>query len=215
MSPSASCSHCLSCLIVPSVHKSVANSLANTVCFACFQVLASLQGAILSLGTTFTSELGVLKQSLSTQAAEHSALNSALIERFSAQITALQTRMEAQASEYERFKSAIWIVMTQQLNPLREAVTQQSTQYAALQSWFSDQLTDLKTTHTVQQGDLVDVRAALHAVCAQFESFKAMPAAVAKHVQGLRLQPASVVKTVTPTHESNADAKEWSSAHKV
>lgn len=170
---------------------------------------------MLSLATTFTLELGALRQTLSTQAAEHSALNSALIERFSAQITALQTRMEAQASEYERFKSAIWSLMTQQLCPLREAVTQQSTQHAALQVSFSDQLTDLKTTHIVQHDDLVAVRAALHAVCAQIEAFKAMPAAVAKQVQGLRLQPASVAKTVTPKLESSADAKKWSSAHKV
>lgn len=179
------------------------------------QVLASLQGAILSLGTTFTSELGSLKQSLSTQAAEHSALNSALIEHFSAQITFLQTRMEGQASEYDRFKLAIWSLMTQLLRPLREAVTQQASQHAALQASFHDQLTDLKTTDTVQHGDLVDVRAALHAVCAQIEAFKAMPAAVAKHVQGLRLQPGSVVKTETPKLESSADAKDRSTAHKV
>ena len=170
---------------------------------------------MLSLANTFTSELGALKQSLSIQATEHSAINCALIERFSAQITSLQTRMEAQASEYERFKSAIWSLMTEQLRPLREAVTQQCTQYAALQASFSDQLTNLKTTHTVQHDDLVDVRAALHAVCAQIEAFKAMPAAVAKHVQGLRLQPGSVVKTVAPKLVSSADAKEWSSAHKV
>ncbi len=170
---------------------------------------------MLSLGTTFTSELGALKQTLSSQAAELSVVNYALIERFSAQITSLQTRVEAQASEYDRFKSAIWSLMTEQLRPLREAVTQQSTQYAALQASFSDQLTDLKTTHTVQHDTLVDVRAALHAVCAQFESFKGMPAAVAKHVQGLRLQPASVVKTVAHKLESSADAKEWSSTHKV
>ena len=189
--------------------------LANKVCFACFQALASLQDGMASFATTFTAELGALKQSLSTQAAEHSAINSALIERFSAQIISLQTRMEAQASEYDRFKSSIWSLMTELLRPLRVATTQQSTQYAALQTAFSDQLTDLKTTHTVQHGDLVDVRAALHAVCPQIEAFKAMPAAVAKHVQGLRLQPGSVVKTGGPKPESSTDAKEWSSAHKV
>lgn len=170
---------------------------------------------MLSLATTFTLELGALKQTLSTQAAEHSAINSALIERFAAQITSLQIRMEAQASEYEQFKSAIWSLMTEQLGPLREAVTWQSSQCAALQALFSDQLTNLKMTHTVQHDNLVEVRAALHAVCAQIEAFKAMPAAVAKHVQGLRLQPASVVMTVAPKLESSADAKEWSSTHKV
>jgi hypothetical protein len=201
----------LSCLTAPSA----AGSLANIVCFACLQALASLQGGMLSLATTFTSELGALKQTLQAQAAEHRAINSALIERFSAQITSLQTRMEAQASEYERFKSVLWCLMTKQLRPLREAVTQQSALYAVLQASFSDQLNDLKMTHTVQHDTLVEVRAALHAVCAQLEAFKGMPAAVATHVQGLRLQPASVVKTVAPKLESSADAKEWSTTHKV
>ncbi len=105
--------------------------------------------------------------------------------------------------------------MTEQLRPLREAITQQSTQHAALQASFHDQLTDLKTTHTVQHGDLVDVRAALHAVCAQIEAFKAMPAAVAKHVQGLRLQPGNVVKTGAPKPVYTVDAQERSSTHKV
>ncbi len=177
----------LSCLTAPSA----AGSLANIVCFACLQALASLQGGMLSLATTFTSELGALKQTLQAQAAEHRAINSALIERFSAQI------------------------MTKQLRPLREAVTQQSALYAVLQASFSDQLNDLKMTHTVQHDTLVEVRAALHAVCAQLEAFKGMPAAVATHVQGLRLQPASVVKTVAPKLESSADAKEWSTTHKV
>lgn len=154
-----------------------------------------------SLATTFTLELGSLKQTLSAQAAEHSALTSALIERFAAQITTLQTRMEAQASEYESFKSTLWSLMSQK--------------YAALQASFSDQLTDLKMTHTVQHDDLVGVRAALHAVCAQMEAFKAMPAAVAKHIQGLRLHPARVVEIVAPKLVSSADAKGQSRAHKV
>ncbi len=168
----------------------------------CMQVLGSMQGAVDSLTCTFTSELRALRDPLRAQGAEYISFKATLMHHVTQELASLKLIIETQHSEYAAFRAELMQRVTQELSALREAFTQEASEFAAVQSALTEQVAEMKTTCAIQHDSLVDVRAALHAVCAQFEAFKSTPAAVAKHVQALGLQRAGAVKSVVAEIES-------------
>lgn len=182
--------------------------LAELCALPCMQAVVALHEAVTALTASFSKELRAVRNALTAQRDDFTTLATTSMHNLTIEHTSLKASMERQVTEYAALKTALMHLVTQELTSLRKSFSAQAAQHAAVQLAFTEQISDLKMTHAIQHDDLVDVRAALHAVCAQLEALQGTPAAVAKQVQALGWQPATVVVDKVATGRQLVDQVE-------
>ena len=159
------------------------------------QDLEASKAAAVPSASAWSQDLTALKESMAGQNAQHmglltqqltqhlSALGNTLTQPLLQELSGLRATVESQKAGQQAVMAQLQKAASAEGEALRTAMTQQAAEFAAIKLSLEQQLEELKLMQGLQHEDLVAVRAALHAVCAQCEAFKSTPAAVAKHVQ--------------------------------
>ena len=160
----------------------------------------TLTSAMTQVAADVSTDLHTFKTDLRTQLAQGLSALSGHIGM------ELNTAIHSLRPEYDLIKTAVGEAVTADLTVLRTAFAEQANEYTAAKAVMREQLEEMRRTQQMQHEDLVSVRAALQAVCAQFEAFKGKPAARLQHAECLDTKPSKEVKSaqgVVPDSEKS------------